>query len=87
MIKEMQKLSLKLLTVLRTDKNIHWNQNLAQAYRFIQKDYPEFEDEFEVQIMQYGPDTTIGALVNMARYEKPEPITFNCIKNWFYNIW
>lgn len=65
----MIKLSSQLLSVLSTDKNFRRKQRLAQAYRFIKKDYENLEEEFEKQLVQYGPDTTVGDLIDMAKEE------------------
>ncbi len=83
MIKSLEKLSPELLSFLRKDKDIRLAQTLAQAAKFVQSKRSELSDQFDVQILQYGPDTTIGELIPMAREEKPVPMTWKLFLGWF----
>lgn len=72
-------LSSNLYSALIANKDISRDLQLFEALDIIED---EHKDELENIVACYGPDTTIGALLLMAKNEEPKPFTLKDLVSW-----
>ena len=74
------KLSSDLYSALVSNPAIPRTTQLFEALPAVEEEY---KDELEGMLVAYGPDTTVGELLSMAKKEEPKPYTLKDFMAWF----
>jgi len=81
-----KKLSKELTNALLDAEGISYDSQLFEAQGVLQDAGSDQVGALEDMIQIYGPDTTVGDLLAMAREEKPKPFGLKDIVSWL-KVW